>query len=216
MGKPRLLLADDHTLILEAFTRLLEDEFEIAGVVTDGISLLKEAPALKPDVVVLDLGMPRLNGMDAGKELKRLLPSTKIVVLTMSEDFELATEALRRWASAYLLKKSAGHELTKAIHEVLKHRTYVTPQIAQCILEEFVRDPRPDHKNHLTNQQRRVLQLLAEGLNMKEAAAALNISTRTVAFHKYQIMHEHGLKNNADIVMFAIKERVVVPTMNVK
>lgn len=216
MGKPRLLLADDHTLVLEAFTRLLEDEFEIAGVVTDGISLLKEAPRLKPDVVVLDLGMPRLNGMDAGKELKRLLPSTKIVVLTMSEDFELAAEALRHWASAYLLKKSAGRELTTAIHEVLNHRTYVTPRIAQRILEEFVRDPRPDHKKHLTNQQRRVLQLLAEGLNMKETAAALNITTRTVAFHKYQIMHEHGLKNNADIVMFAIKERVVAPTMNLK
>jgi DNA-binding NarL/FixJ family response regulator len=213
MAKPRLLLADDHTLVVEAFTRLLEDEFEIVGVVTDGIRLLKEAPALKPDVVVLDLGMPLLNGMDAGRELKRLLPSTKIVVLTMSEDFELAAEALRHWASAYLLKKSAGRELTKAIHEVLNHRTYVTPRIAQRLLEEFVRDPRPEQKKHLTRQQRKVLQLLAEGRNMKEAAAVLNISARTVAFHKYQIMQEHGLKNNSDIVMFAIRERVVVPAM---
>jgi DNA-binding NarL/FixJ family response regulator len=214
MAKARLLLADDHTLVVEAFMRLLEDEFEIVKVVTDGISLLQEAPALKPDVVVLDLGMPRLNGMDAGKELKRLLPATKIVVLTMSEDCELATEALRYWASAYLLKKSAARELSKAIHEVLKHRTYVTPRIAQRMLEGFVCDPRPEQRKHLTGQQRKVLQLLAEGLNMKEAGAALNISPRTVAFHKYQIMQEHGLKNNSDIVMFAIRERVVVPTMN--
>jgi DNA-binding NarL/FixJ family response regulator len=216
MAKPRLLLADDHTLVVEAFTRLLEDEFEIVGTAADGISLLKQATALKPDVVVLDLGMPRLNGVDAGRQLKKLLPSAKIVVLTMSEDFELAADALRHWASAYLLKKSAARELTKAIHEVLKHRTYITPGIAQRVLEEFVRDPRPEPKKHLTTQQRKVLQLLAEGHNMKEAAAALNITARTIAFHKYQIMHEHGLKNNSDIVMFAIRERIVLPTTNPK
>jgi DNA-binding NarL/FixJ family response regulator len=214
MAKPRLLLADDHTLVVEAFTRLLEDEFEIVKSVSDGISLLREAPALKPDVVILDLGMPLLNGMDAGRELKRILPSTKIVILTMSEDFELAAEALRTWASAYLLKKSAARELVKAIHEVLAHRTYITPRVAQSVLDEFIRDPRPDHRRHLTRQQRKVLQLLAEGKSMKEAAAALNISTRTVAFHKYQIMQEHGLKNNSEIVMFAIRERVVAPGMN--
>jgi DNA-binding NarL/FixJ family response regulator len=212
MAKPQLLLADDHTLVVEAFTKLLEDEFEIVKVVADGISLLREAPALKPDVVILDLGMPLLNGMDAGKELKRILPSTKIVVLTMSEDYELAAEALQHWASAYLLKKSAARELVKAIHEVLAHRTYITPRMAQRVLDEFVRDPRLDHRKHLTNQQRKVLQLLAEGKSMKEAGAALNISARTVAFHKYHLMEEHGLKNNSDIVMFAIKERVVVPS----
>ncbi len=211
MAKPRLLLADDHTLVVEAFTRLLEDEFEIVKVVSDGISLLREAPALKPDVVILDLGMPLLNGMDAGKELKRILPSTKIVVLTMSEDFELAAEALRHWASGYLLKKSAARELVKAIHEALAHRTYITPRIAQRVLDEFVRDPNPDHRKHPTKQQRRVLQLLAEGKSMKEAAATLNISARTVAFHKYQLMAEQGLRNQSDIVMFAIKERVLAP-----
>jgi DNA-binding NarL/FixJ family response regulator len=211
MAKPRLLLADDHTLVVEALTKLLEDEFEIVNVVTDGISLLRQAPLLKPDVVVLDLAMPLLNGMDAGKELKRILPSTKIVVLTMSEDFELAAAALRHWASAYLLKKSAARELVKAIHEVLAHRTYITPRIAQRVLDEFVRDPSPDHRKHPTKQQRKVLQLLAEGKSMKEAAAALNISARTVAFHKYQLMAEQGLRNQSDIVMFAIKERVVAP-----
>jgi DNA-binding NarL/FixJ family response regulator len=211
MAKPRLLLADDHTLVVEAFTRLLEDEFEIVKVFTDGISRLREAPALKPDVVVLDLSMPLLNGMDAGKELKRILPSTKIVVLTMSEDFELADEAVRHWASAYLLKKSAARELVMAIHEVMAHRTYVTPRIAQRAVDEFVRDPNPNHRKHPTTQQLKVLQLLAEGKSMKEGAAALNISPRTVAFHKYQLMTEQGLKTHSDIVMFAIKGRVVVP-----
>jgi DNA-binding NarL/FixJ family response regulator len=211
MAKPRLLLADDHTLVVEAFTRLLEDEFEIIGVVMDGISLLKQAPALKPDVVILDLGMPLLNGMHAGRELKKILPSTKIVVLTMSEDFELAAEALRHWASAYLSKKSAARELVKAIHEVLAYRTYVTPRIAQHVIDAFVRDPRIDHKPHLTSQQRKVLQLLAEGNSMKQIASVLNITARTVAYHKYHLMEEHGLKTNSDIVMFAIKERVLLP-----
>lgn len=209
--KPRLLLADDHTLIVEAFTKLLEAEFEIAGTATDGLALLKMAPELKPDVVILDLNMPKLNGMDAGKELKRILPLTKIVFLTMSEDFEFAAQALRHWASAYLLKKSAGSELVRAIREVLKGKTYVTPRVAQRLLEEFVRDPRPDHDAHLTKRQKEVLQLLAEGHSMREVAVLLDISARTVAFHKYQMMQEHGLKTHSDIVMFAIKQRVVAP-----
>ena len=213
VSKPRLVLADDHALILEAFTKLLDQEFEIVKTFTDGISLIEEAPALKPDVVILDLGMPLLSGMTAGQELKRLLPLTKIIVLTMSEDVELAAEALRQWASGFLLKKSAGSELTTAIHEVLNHRTYITPKMVIGMHEEFVRDPRLDHKAHLTKQQRRVLQLLAEGHKMKQAAAVLNISARTVAFHKYRIMQEHGLKTNSDIVMFAIKQGVVAPAL---
>src|SRR5215472_11739458 len=176
MVRPRLLLADDHTLVVEAFTKLLETEFEIAGTVTDGLSLLKEAPKLRPDVIILDLNMPQLNGMDAGRELKRLMPFTKIIVLTMSEDFELATQALRHWASAYLLKKSAASELVKAVREVLKGRTYVTPRVAQRMLENFIRDPRSDREKTLTPRQREVLQLLAEGRNMREAATMLNIT----------------------------------------
>jgi len=211
MAKPRLLIADDHTLIVEAFTKLLEADFEIVGTVADGLALLKTAPELKPDVVILDLNMPKLNGMDAGKQLKRLLPLTKIIVLTMSEDFEFAAQALRHWASAYLLKKSAASELVRAIREVLKGKTYVTPRVAQRLLEEFVRDPRPDHEAHLTKRQKEVLQLLAEGHTMRQVAVLLEISTRTVAFHKYQMMQEHGLKTQSDIVMFAIKHRVVAP-----
>lgn len=210
MAKPRVLLADDHVIILEAFTKLLEPDFEIVGAVTDGRALLKKAPDVKPDVVILDLAMPLLNGMDAGRELKKALPKTEIVVLTMSEDFDLATEALRQWASAYLLKKSAASELVKAIREVLQGRTYVTPRVAQRMLERFVRDPRVSREKHLTPRQREVLQLLAEGRTMKEAAALLNITERTVAFHKYQIMEEYGLKSQSDVVMFAIKKHLIL------
>ena len=209
MGKPRVLLADDHSLVLEAFKKLLEAEFDIVGTATDGRMLLSLAPQLKPDVTILDLGMPLLNGMDAGRELKRLLPKTKIIVLTMSEDYELASLALREWASGYLLKKSAGGELVKAVREVLRGQSYVTPWVAQRLLEDFVRDPRIDRIKHLTPRQREVLQLLAEGRTMKEAAAILHVATRTVAFHKYRIMEEFGLKTNSDLVRFAIKEHVL-------
>ena len=209
MRKPRVLLADDHTLVVEAFIKLLEPEFEVVGTVADGRALLASAPQLNPDVVVLDLGMPLLNGMDAGHELKRLLPQAKLIVLTMSEDYDLAAEALRHWASAYLLKKSASSELVRAIREVLKGKTFVTPRVAQRLLEEFVRDPRPDRGKALTPRQREVLQLLAEGRTMKEVAAILNVATRTVAFHKYRIMEEYGLKTNSDLVRFAIRERIV-------
>ncbi|HEY1801549.1 MAG TPA: response regulator transcription factor [Terriglobales bacterium] len=213
MGKPRVLLADDHTLVLEAFKRLLEPEFEIVGTATDGRMLLLLAPQLKPDVTVIDLGMPLLNGMDAGRELKKLLPKTKVIVLTMSEDYDLASLALREWASGYLLKKSAGGELAKAVRDVLKGQSYVTPSVAQRLLDDFVRDPRPDRIKHLTPRQREVLQLLAEGRTMKEAAAILNVATRTVAFHKYRIMEEFSLKTNSDLVRFAIKEHILTAPM---
>lgn len=211
MAKPRVLLADDHTLVVEAFKKLLEPEFEVVATVSDGRTLLAIAPQLKPDVVVVDIGMPLLNGMDAGRELKALLPRTKLIVLTMSEDYDLAAEALQKWASGYLLKKSAASELVKAIREILKGNTYVTPQVAQRMFEEFIRDPRRDRVKTLTHRQREVLQLLAEGKAMKEVADILHIATRTVAFHKYRIMEEFGLKTNSDLVRFAIKERVLSP-----
>ncbi len=209
MGKPRILLADDHTLIVEAFKKLLESEFEIVGTVPDGRKLLQVAPALRPDVVLLDLGMPMLNGFDAGRQLKKLLPNVKLIVLTVNEDYDLAVEALGEWASGYLLKNSASSELVKAIWEVLRGKQYVTPQIAKRRLEEFVRDPRPNRTKHLTARQREVLQLLGEGRSMKEAAFELQVATRTIAFHKYRIMEEHGLKTNSDLVIFAIKQNVL-------
>ena len=209
MQRPRVLLADDHTLVLEAFKKLLEPEFDIVGTVSDGRSLLSAAHDLKPDVIVLDLGMPELSGMQAGVQLKKLLPRTKLVVLTMNEDSDLASEALHHWASGYLLKKSAGAELAKAIRETLRGRSYVTPKIAHRLEEQFVRDPRPDHKKVLTSRQKEVLQLLAEGHTMREAADALHVTPRTVAFHKYRIMEDFGLKTTSDLVKFAIREHVI-------
>lgn len=209
MARPGVLLADDHTLVLEAFKKLLEPEFEVVGTVTDGRALLSVAPGLKPDVIVLDLSMPELNGMEAGLQLRRLLPRTKVIVLTMNEDPDIPREALRHWASGYLLKKSAGSELIKAIREVLKGRTYVTPKVAQQLREGFVRDPRRKHKRGLTARQREVLLLLAEGRTMKETADLLHVTPRTVAFHKYRIMEDFDLRTTSDLVKFAIRERVI-------
>ena len=209
MAKARVLLADDHTLVAEAFKRLLEPEFEVVGTVGDGRALLRVAPELKPDVVLVDLNMPLLNGLDASEQLKQLLPRTKIIVLTMNEDAEIAHETLRTWASGYLLKKSAGSELLKAVREVLNGAKYVTPALEDELAELISTDSRPEAARALTPRQREVLQLLAEGHTMKEAAAILNVATRTVAFHKYRIMHEFGLENNSDLLRLAIKQRLV-------
>ncbi len=208
-GRPRILLADDHTLVVEAFTKLLSPQFDVVGTVADGRTLLEVAPGLQPDVVLLDLRMPSLNGLEAGRRLKELLPGTKIIVLTMSEDPTIAAEALQSWASGFLLKKSASTELVHAIREVLKGQRYVTPQMTQPLMDEFVKAPRATHGKSLTPRQREVLQLLAEGCTMKEAADLLHLTPRTVAFHKYKIMEEFGIKTNADLVRFAIKEKVV-------
>ena len=209
MGRPGVLLADDHTLVVEAFKRLLEPEFDVVGTVSDGRTLLSVAPQSKPDVIVLDIGMPLLSGMEAGTELKRILPRTKLIVLTMNEDPDIAREAVRHWASGYLLKKSAGSELITAIREALRGRSYITPRVALRLQDEFVRDPRPDHKKELTPRQRQVLRLLAEGRTMKEVAETLHVTPRTVAFHKYRIMEDFGLKTNSDLVKFAIREKVI-------
>jgi DNA-binding NarL/FixJ family response regulator len=210
--RPHVLIADDHTLVVEAFKKLLEPTFEVVGTVSNGRDLLEVAPKLKPDVVLLDLGMPLLNGQDAGERLKGLLPKAKVIVLTMNEDSEIAAAAIEKWASGFLLKNSAGTELIHAIKEVLKGKSYVTPRIAQKLFDRFVRDPRTEHTKHLTSRQREVLQLLAEGRTMKEAADVLHVTPRTIAFHKYKIMDEFGLKTNSDLLRFAMKERLITPT----
>jgi DNA-binding NarL/FixJ family response regulator len=170
---------------------------------------LEVAPKLAPDVILVDLAMPSLNGMDAGERLKQSLPNTKLIVLTMTEDASVAAEVMKRWANGFLLKKSAGSELIRAIKEVLKGESYITPKMAKRLLDEFVRDPHPAQPKSLTPRQREVLQLLAEGHTMKEVADVLHVTPRTVAFHKYRIMDEFGLKTNSDLVRFAIKEHVV-------
>ena len=208
MWRPRVLLVDDHNLVVEAFKKLLEPEFDIVGTVSNGESLMRVTNELKPDVVLLDLAMPELNALEAGQELKKLLPRTKLIVLTMNEDTEVARESLRLWASGYLLKKSAGSELVKAVKDALQGKTYVTPAVAQRLEEDFIRDPQLEHKE-LTSRQREVLKLLAEGRTMKQTADELHVTPRTVAFHKYKIMEEFGLKTNSDLVKLALREHIV-------
>jgi DNA-binding NarL/FixJ family response regulator len=208
---PRVILADDHTILVEAFRKLLEPTCEVVATVADGHALLEVAPKLRPDVIVLDIAMPLLNGLDAGRQVKEIVPGIKLIFLTMNEDPDLAVEAIRMGASGYLLKKSAASELFKAIQAAIKGQSYVTPQIARGIETSFIRDPEGNkHYQTLTPRQRQVVQLLAEGKSMKEAADVLSIATRTIAFHKYRIMEDLKLKTTADLIQFAMKNHIVV------
>ena len=211
MRLPRIILADDHTLFVEALRKLAAPHVEVVATVGDGRALLETAQALKPDIVVIDVGMPLLNGLDAGRELKKRLPNVKLIFLTMNEDPDLAVEAMKSGASGYLLKTSAGSELFSAIREVLKGKPYLTPQIARGMQESFIRDPQGAKcQKLLTPRQREVLQLLAEGKPMKIVADILRIAPRTVAFHKYRVMQDLGLKSNAELIQFAIKNRIII------
>jgi len=208
--KARILLADDHTLVAEAFKRLLEPEFDVVATVANGRELLRAATELKPDLALIDLNMPLLNGLDAGAQLKEMIPGAKIIVLTMTEDADIAEEAMRKWASGYLLKKSAGSELLKAVREVLEGRLYVTPAVKFDQIEcAATREIKSKNGKELTARQREVLQLLAKGHTMKEVAAILHVATRTVAFHKYRIMEEFRLENNSELLRFALKQKLV-------
>jgi DNA-binding NarL/FixJ family response regulator len=189
---------------------MLESGCEIVGAVADGRALLDAAPELCPDIVVLDIAMPLLNGLDAARQLKRRMPAVKVIFLTMSEDPDLAAEAFRAGASGYLLKNSAASELLQAIDEVFQGRSYVTPLVTQGLVGSLLDEPGPAKKTgDLSLRQREVLQLLAEGRTMKEIARILKITARTVAFHKYGMMHELGIKTSAGLVQFAIKQHIV-------
>lgn len=207
---PRVILADDHTILAEAFRKLLETHCDIIATVSDGHALLDIAPVLRPDVVVLDIAMPILNGLEAGRRIKELVPTIKLIFLTMNEDPDLAVEAIRIGASGYLLKKSAASELFKAIQAALRGKSYVTPQIAKGMEDAFIKDPEGKKHFSLTARQREVVQLLAEGKSMKEAADILNVATRTIAFHKYRIMEDLKLKTTAELIQFAMKNHIVV------
>jgi len=208
--RPRILLADDHVLLLEAFSKLLEPKYDVVGTATDGRKMLTMVQKLKPDVVLLDIAMPNLNGFDAGEKLKKLLPEVKLVFLTVNEDPDMVTEAFRIGANGYLLKNSAASELFQALDAVLNSKNYVTPSLEAGMLNSFIKNPsgQKAHGN-LTIRQREVLQLLAEGHTMKEVAASLNITPRTVAFHKYQIMEDLDIKTNSELIQYAIKHGLV-------
>jgi DNA-binding NarL/FixJ family response regulator len=210
MERPRVLLADDHRLLREAFARLLEPGCDVVGTVADGRALLEAVPQLRPEIIVVDIAMPLLNGLDAVRQLKRLMPDLKVIFLTVSEDCDLAAEAFRAGASAYLLKNSAAAELFKAIQEVSEGRSYVTPLATKGLVDSFRYESEPPKsKGASSPRQREVLQLLAEGHTMKEIGRLLNITARTVAFHKYSMMKELGIKSSAELVQFAIKQRLV-------
>jgi DNA-binding NarL/FixJ family response regulator len=204
------LLADDHRLLREAFVKLLEPDCDVVGAVADGRALLEAAPMLRPDIVVLDVAMPQLNGLDAARQLKRSMPDVKVIFLTISEDPDLAAEAFRAGGSAFLLKNSAASELLQAIRDVSQGRSYVTPLATRDMVDTLLRHPDSSKATHeLSTRQREVLQLLAEGRTMKEIADVLKITARTVAFHKYSMMQELGIKTSAELIQYAIKKRIV-------
>lgn len=210
MKRIRILLADDHAMICAGFKKLLEPQYEVVGTVGDGRALLKAASELKPDIVLVDIGMPLLNGLDAGRELKKLLPGVKLIYLTMNPDPDVASEAFRIGAAGYLLKNSPGEELLRAVHDVVRGISYVAPQVRQEMEERFIRDPKAvSRPKHLTDREREVLQLFAEGRPAKEIADILGISIRTVRFHKYQIMEELGISSTAELVQYAIKQGMI-------
>ncbi|HTA59946.1 MAG TPA: response regulator transcription factor [Candidatus Baltobacteraceae bacterium] len=208
--RPRVLLADDHQMLLDALKRVVEPRCEVVGMVSDGRALLTAAAKLQPDIVVLDIAMPQLNGLDAARHLKPALPKLKLIFMTMNEDPDLVGEAFRAGASAFLLKQAAAFELMVAIEKVLKGGSYVTPSAAEGQAAISLRDPKARaHMTEPTPRQREVIQLLAEGRSMKEVASILQITKRTVAAHKYAVMDLLQLKTNADLVQYAIKHRII-------
>jgi DNA-binding NarL/FixJ family response regulator len=211
MNRPRILLADDHRMVAEGLKSLLSPEFELVGVVEDGLALIEAAKKLRPDVIVADITMPRLNGLGALTQLKKEIPRVRVIFLTMHQDVAYARRALDSGASGFVLKHSAPAELVAAIHAALEGKTYLTPALAGEVLQQIQRDPKAakDPVASLTARQREILQLFAEGRSAKEISGLLNISARTVEFHKYQMMENLGLHNSTELTHFAIKHGIV-------
>jgi len=207
-SRPRVLIADDHNMVAEGIRALLQQTYDVIGIVRDGRELITTAPRLEPDVVVLDIGMPLLNGLDAAERLKESLPATKFVFLTMQDDANLAAAVLKLGAVGFVLKHAAASELLDAVSHVLEGKAYITPKLRADSRAERETRARQFSKE-LTPRQLEVLQLLAEGRPMKEIADILKVSEKTVMFHKYNIMESFNLKNNADLVLFALKHHVI-------
>jgi DNA-binding NarL/FixJ family response regulator len=210
MRPPRVLLADDHEILADGLKSVLEPQYEVVGIALDGRALLEAAAKLQPDIIVLDIAMPVLNGLDAARQLKQRMPKVKLIFLTVNKDPYIVQEAFRAGASAFLLKQSAALELTEAIRQVLKGGTYVTPRISEGLSNISLRPPKDrEHAHEPTPRQREVIQLLAEGRSMKQVADALHITPRTVAEHKYKVMELLQLKSNSDLVQYAIKHGII-------
>lgn len=213
MPRARVLLADDHAIVAEGIASLLKDDFDLIGVVSDGAALVDVARRLVPDVIVADITMPKVSGLDAARQLAREGVASRFVILTMHDDPRLATEAFRAGAAGYLLKNSAGDELITAIHEVLRGRVYLTPLITREVIAALSApndDPSVlERARRLTPRQIDVLRLLARGKRMKEVAEQLGLSTRTVESHKYELMQSLGISSTAELVMYAIRNQLV-------
>jgi DNA-binding NarL/FixJ family response regulator len=209
--RARVLIADDHTLIAELCQRLLQSEFDVVGIVGDGRSLVREVGRLKPDLVLVDVAMPILNGLDAGQQVKKGWPAIKVLYLTVNRDPQVAAEAFLRGASGYLLKTCASSELVAAVQEVLRGGTYMSRGLPKDKINCLRWQDRDvlEKEEQLTERQREVLQLLAEGKVMKEVGATLNMTTRTVAFHKYRMMEALGAKSTAELVRYAVRNHIV-------
>lgn len=206
MSKPRVLLADDHSLVLEGFRRILSDQCDLVGMVEDGRALIEAAQRTHPDIVILDVSMPLLNGIDAATQLKKLQPAIKVIFVTMHADADYVRSAFEAGASGYLLKRSAVDELEQAIRAVWAGHTYITPLIAKDLIDVLLSagPGQPKQRKSLTFRQREVLQLLAEGRTVKDIAVRLNISTRTVEFHKAQVMEQLNLRTTAELIKYAL------------
>ena len=211
MPRATVLLADDHAILLERLVTLLQREFTLAGTVTDGARLIDAARKLRPDVIVTDLAMPGMSGLEALHRLKADKIPAKVIFLTMHADAQLAAEALQAGASGFVVKHAAGKELVAAIHEALRGGTYVTPQLSSGVLHRLAEHD-PAGAGPLTTRQREVVSLLAAGRTMKEVAATLGLSPRTVETHKYQIMETLGLKTTADLIRYAMDHGLAEPT----
>jgi DNA-binding NarL/FixJ family response regulator len=212
MNKPRVLLADDHRIVAEGLKSLLADEFELAAIVEDGRAMVRAAKELKPDLVVADISMPPLNGIDALIQLKQDLPDVRVVFLTMHRDVAYARRAIEAGAAGFVLKHSASLELVLALRAALQGRTFVSPDLAAELMSSSRRNTpqtAADPVTALTPRQRDILKLLAEGKSAKEIAAVLGLSARTVEDHKYRLMESLGIENSAELIHFAIKHGFV-------
>ncbi len=207
--RPRLLIADEQTLVMDAIGRLLSPDYEIVGKVTDGQALVSAARELAPDVILLDVALPLFDGLDAGRRIKALQPYVKLVYLTMIEDPHIVADAFRAGASAYVLKRSATAELVTAMREALNDHPFVTSLVTHDLVGSLLRPGEEEHARDLTPRQREVLHLIAEGRSMKEAASRLNVTPRTIAFHKYQMMADLHIKTTAELIRFAVARHLV-------